>query len=324
MGLSCIHMEDLPQTGVSSMLDDGRRNLASGGLHALLPVLILLFSGCGLVSQYSPRPLSTYRGHYHFQDGIASAEQGRYEQAEESLAKAVELCGDEYKFQHEYARVLAEVGKLEEAIAHYERAVVLKDGSDATLLVELAQKRLEYGQREHAHAAVEKAIELEPNSPEAWRVRGEVLQAFRLPYEALADYHRALSLSPDDEELPLKIADIYLMLDKPDRALVAIQRLEENWPEEDEPANVLHLKGLALAGMGRHREAEHCLAAVVDRIDTPSAGLLFQLAQCRYYLGDATAAQDTVHEALALDPQHEPSRYLLRRLGSRQIANTPR
>jgi tetratricopeptide (TPR) repeat protein len=85
----------------------------------------------------------------------------------------------------------------------------------------------------------------------------------------------------------------------------------------------LYLEGLALAAMNRHQDAIEAYMAAVQR-EAPTAELLAQLAQSQLKLGQVADAEQSVAQALSLDPRHTASRALFERLRVQRMAQAPR
>jgi tetratricopeptide (TPR) repeat protein len=277
-----------------------------------LAVLVLLSGnlGCQVGSSYNPNLWAVYRGQQHFETGVAAMNEGDFETAEYELAEAVELRKNDPVIRRQYAELLARSGKTVESVEELEQAVQLDDGTDASLYVAIARQRLQLGQVDYALAAVEQAVQIDPQSAEVWRVQGDVWLAYQRLNDALAAYHRALNLAPDDRNLPLAIAEVYLMRQQPDRALAALQNVGERWTSDREPQRILFLKGVAHSKLGRHSEAEQCYVAALNNGE-PNPEILCRLAEARLASGQTFEAEQAARQALALNGEHQASRRVL-------------
>jgi tetratricopeptide (TPR) repeat protein len=128
----------------------------------------------------------------------------------------------------------------------------------------------------------------------------------------LADYHRALSCDRGNREALLQMGELYRQLDQPRRALVTLQSLVDTYPLGEEPQQVSYLMGLAYAALDRHDDAAQSYRRAA-RAD-PTVEILFRLAEAEWQAGRVTLACEAATQALALDPQHQPSHALLDRL----------
>ncbi len=243
------------------------------------------------------------------QQGVAAIEEEQWERAESLLAEAVRTCPFDPDARRHYAEVLWRRGQRERAIAELEEAGQLAV-DNACLRVRLSEMRLAAGQVELARHSAEHALDLDPKLAQAWAARARVMRAGGELEEALADYHRALSLAPDDPAVLLQMAELYRELNEPQRALAALQNLAEMYSPGEEPQQVLLLQGLAYAALGRWEDAAGSLSTAATR-DRPTPEILFHLARAELLAGRPAAAAAAARHALALDPRHLPSRELL-------------
>ena len=271
--------------------------------------LAALSSGCRLPGGKGPVSRSLAASRQLCQQGVAAIERGQWEQAEQLLSEALDACSEDPDARRHYAEVLWHRGDREAAVAELLEASRVA-GEDAILHVRVAQMRLAMGHMDLARQAVQRALDLDPKLSAAWAMRGRVRRAAGQPRLALADYHRALGLDPNDRSIPLEIAQLYRQLDQPQRALAALQSLADTYSPGEEPQDVLYLEGLAYAALGRHDDAVESFSAALVR-GQPSPEILYQLAKAELDAGRPTHAAAAAGQALALDPQHQPSRQLL-------------
>ena len=272
-------------------------------------VATLPLAGCLLPGRQGPVSRSLVASRQFSQQGIAAVERGQWQRGEELLAEAVETCPFDPDARRHYAEALWHRGEREQAVDELEEAARLAE-DDPKLHVLLADKRLTMGQVELARQSAQHAIDLDPKLADAWAIRGRVRRASGRPEWALADYHRALGLAPHDRAILLETAELYRELNEPPRALAALQTLADTYSPGEEPQQVLYLEGLAYAALERWDEAAETLAAASTR-QRPTAEILFRLGQAELYAGRSARAAQTARQALALNPDHGPSRELL-------------
>ena len=206
----------------------------------------------------------------------------------------------------------------QDAIAQLEQAGRLA-GEDASLSARLAEMRLDNGQPDLARQDAEQALKLDPKLPNAWAIRGGIRRAAGQPHEALADYLLALSYTPNDRAILLEIAELHRQLNQPERALQTLQTLADTYSPGEEPGQVLYLTGLAYLPLGRHDEGRESFRAAVGR-GKPTAEMFCRLGEAELLAGHTAEAADAARRALALQPQHQPSRDLLERI---ELAQQP-
>ncbi len=278
-------------------------------------------TGCRLPGREGPVSESLATCRELSQQGIAAAERGQHRQAEALLANAVASCAVDPEARRHYAETLYRRGARQEAIAQLEEAGRLAS-QDAALRVRLAEMHLSAGQMQHARQSAEHALDLNPKLPAAWAIRGRVMQTNGELRQALADYHRALGYAPNDQQILLQVAELLRQLNRPQRALAALHSLSDTYSPGDEPQQVLHLMGLAYMALGRHEDAVESLSQAVIR-DRPTPEIYHRLGEAEWLAGRPVEAAAAARHALALQPQHRPSRELLDRIHLAQQGNVP-
>jgi tetratricopeptide (TPR) repeat protein len=248
--------------------------------------------------------------------GIAARGQGRWDQAEMLFAQAVEQCPRDERARCDYAESLWLRGEQGLAVAHMEEGVRLS-GHDPERLVQLGNMYLAVGELGRADAQADRAIKANRDLASAWALRGKVLQSQGSRTEALASFHRALTLRPQYQEVQLALAEIYREQSRPQQALATLQSLADSLPADQVPVEALVEQGLALRQLGRHRDAVQSLAQAAER-GNPPVDLLYELGRSQFDSGDAAAARLAVNAALAREPSHAGCLALLDQLATGQ------
>lgn len=291
--------------------------------NILLPIsavllLALLSPGCKLPGRDGPVSQSVADSRRLSQQGVAALEQGRQPTAEALLAKAVAACPVDAEARRHYAESLWRRGARPEAIAQLEEAGRLV-GDDATLRTRLAEMHLTSGQLALARQDADLALNLDPKLPSAWAIRGGVLRATGQPNEALSDYLRALSYAPNNRDMLLAVAELHRELNRPERAVQSLQTLADTYSPGEEPAEIHYLIGLAYVAMGRYDDGVESISTAVAR-GKATPEMLCQLGEAQLLAGHPLEAAGAARQALALHPQHQPSRNLLDRV---ELAQQP-
>ncbi len=145
--------------------------------------------------------------------------------------------------------------------------------------------------------SVERALELDPNEPDANRIMGSI-KMHAGEFDAARQYHeKAMAISPSDAYIKGRSAAFYNFTGEPERALELLDEADELDPFM--PVWCVEERGAALYALDRFEEAIEA-----------SRGLPFQTRRSRIYraasrvaLGDIERARKLVAEALASAPE---------------------
>ena len=96
-----------------------------------------------------------------------------------------------------------------------------------------------------------------------------------------------------------------------------MQSLVETYSPGEEPQQVLYWTGLDYMALRRYDDAVASFTTAISHHDRPTLELFYSLAEAQYHRGQSQAAAAALQQALAIDPQHAPSRRLL---GEIQVA----
>jgi len=272
--------------------------------------------GCRLLHPTQPVEKTLLASRQLSRQAVAALGQQQWDQALAFSEQAVHTCPADLDARQVYAEALWAKGQRQEALRQLEEVSRLAS-EDAAIPARMAEMQLAMGQIHLARQYANRAIELNPQLPDAWVVRARVAQQVGDFRSALADYHRALSYAPNQPEVLLEIAEVYRAANQPDRALATLHRLADTYSPGEEPPQIFYLQGLAYLALNRPQDAVEALSLAIQR-GGPSAEWLYQLAQAEAATGRLRRAQQTLQHALALDPNHAPSRELFSQLESVQ------
>lgn len=200
-------------------------------------------------------------------EGVAALEGGQLDEASRKFAQAIKKDENDLSSRRYYAEILWRKGSRDEALRCLADAAD-RDGPDdekAAIYESLAEKFLEMRQPTAALNYANKVVDLAPRRHEGWELCGMVLQEVGKNEEALAAYHRALVLAPNDRRLLRNLAVFEGDLGDHQRALAAWEELGRFYPDHSEPADVLCGKALACRGLGRDRQAAEYYATATGR-----------------------------------------------------------
>jgi tetratricopeptide (TPR) repeat protein len=277
-------------------------------------LVLLAATGCSTLGSRGREAQSAAAARQLTQQGTSALERGDWLRAESLFERAVATSASDAEARRSYAETLWHRGAATEALAQLEEACT-HAGHDPGLAVRTGEVDLALGRLDQASRLADKALRLDSRFAPAWALRGRVAAAAGKPREALADYQRSLGLAPDSYEVGILVAETYRQLNEPEQALVALQALADRHSPGDEPQQVLHLEGMALAALARYEDAARVLSQAAER-QRPTPDLLCDLANAQLLAGRPAQAQRALERALALDPNHAPSRALTARLAS--------
>ncbi len=130
--------------------------------------------------------------------GVLRAQQGRAEEACELIAAALKINPRDGGALANYGNVLTLLGRFEEALASYDRALAI--APDAETLRNRAQALQSLNRPRDALASYDAALQRDPTDVQSWFKRGVLLGEMERPDESLASYDRVLALQPGHVE----------------------------------------------------------------------------------------------------------------------------
>ena len=148
--------------------------------------------------------------------GIIRFQQGRYAEALASIGASLKLNSNADALSN-YGNVLQALGRLEEAVESYD-----------------------------------KALAIEPKLVNALYNRGVTLSNMKRAADALASYDKALEIAPDDSGIWMNRVPVLVDLNRPQEALAAAEKLLAVAPQYAEAWNN---RGIALQALQRFEEA---------------------------------------------------------------------
>ncbi len=226
---------------------------------APLPRLLLVWlamsaAGCRLMHRSGPVPQDVADARRLCNEGLSAVDRKDLLRAEGLLEQAVKNCPTDVDARRHYADVLWQRGERMEAVTQIAEALRLSPG-DVGICIDGGRMYLELGLLDDADRLAREAVRSSPRSADGWRLVGQVALARGQAEAALADFHRALAIAPDDRDLLLDTAEIYRRLDRPQRALATLAVLGESYGPNQTPPQVLALEGMAQEALGRPADA---------------------------------------------------------------------
>jgi len=220
--------------------------------------------------------------------GEALGKLGQFEDAIAAFRRAIELNPDFSWSYHHLGDALDRQQQWEEAVVAFRRAIELNPEHFGSY-VGLGQSLMKLGQLDETIVAYRRASELEPEAEWIQHRLGEVLQQrTQLDLEdAIASYHRAVELNPDDVQAYRKLLQI-----QPDNFEVWLQL------------------GKALV---KQEQWEEAIAAYrhITELNPDDVPAHYRLGELLIKQGDLEGAIDTFRQALELSPNSDESYYNL-------------
>lgn len=190
--------------------------------------------------------------------GLATYALGDKDQGLELVKDAASFLADNGGIQADIGALLAQEGKLQDAVPYFERATELAPNY-AGAWTNLGAALFLMEEYSAAIAPLRKAVALDPQLVDAQRNLGTALSQAHRYKDAIAAFYRALAIDPNDVGLHVSISAALYRDERHDTALY-----HANKALEIEPRSVqahFHI-GNALASLGKMNEAEeHLLKA---------------------------------------------------------------
>jgi predicted O-linked N-acetylglucosamine transferase (SPINDLY family) len=181
---------------------------------------------------------------------VIRLQQGRAGEAQAMLAPlVVEACGDADIRAH-HGLALQHLGRNEEALAEFDRALALNSGNGLALLFR-GNLLMDAGMFPQALESYDRLLQLAPRYDEAWLRRGLVLWQMDRFEGALASYAKALDSNPSRFSAAFNLGTVLLKLERYDEAFAAFEKARALSP--DHPYVLGGLVGAVLGGCDLER-----------------------------------------------------------------------
>jgi tetratricopeptide (TPR) repeat protein len=237
--------------------------------------------------------------HLHNHQGVALAQQGRFEESAACFREAIRLRDGNVDAMSNLGNVLTFMGQLDEARSWYEQALERRP-QDARLLNNLSNLLREQKDYEGSATQARAALALQPDYPEAHNNLGTALLMQRQPEAAAASFQRAVELKPDLVEANSNFGEALRQLNRFEEAVHWCRQAVYLRPSFAEAHN--HL-GASLTGMGAVEEAVEALHEAL-RLKPELHEARTNLAYALWRLGRLDEAAACCHDALALKPDY--------------------
>jgi tetratricopeptide (TPR) repeat protein len=178
-------------------------------------------------------------------------ELGRLDDAIASYDKAIEFKPSDPIAWSNRGVSLHRLGRFDEAIASYNKAIEFKpEYHQAWYNRGVALHRL--GRYKEAFASLDKSVKFSPEYQHAWYSRGVTLHVLGRYEEAIASYDKAIKFKPDDDQAWNNRGDALHRLGRLNEAIASYDKAIKFKPDDDE---VWNNRGNALGKLDRLDEA---------------------------------------------------------------------
>jgi predicted O-linked N-acetylglucosamine transferase (SPINDLY family) len=211
----------------------------------------------------------------------------------------VRLSARDPTLHHNVAQALAHVGRLDEAITHYEQAIALQPRYPSAL-GNLANLLLQQEKFERAADTYLKLLAISPNQPVIENNLGTALQRLNRYDEAFGAFERALAAKPDYLQALVNQAILLSAMKRPEEAATRYAQAAALTPHNPEIYNDLG-NALFEAGQLDRALASYDRALALNADYVPALG---NRAQALYRLGFHDSALATYDDALSIAPDN--------------------
>lgn len=237
------------------------------------------------------------------EDGLAAFEEGRHEEAQALLERALAADPEHVEVMTTLGRIHLAAGRFAEAQQVLLGALAI-DHLNAAVHYTLGEVGFHAGQSEMALKHYQRAIQVDPDFTDAHIRLGMLYRELNQLDEAVKAFERAIFLDRCAVVARFHLAQVCIAKGDPRRALTQLHLVKEL--HGDYPP-VFVLQGELQLGLGDYRQAivefERALELGVD-----DASLHWQLSEAHHRLGDKDQALKRCLRALEHDPGLAPAR----------------
>lgn len=232
---------------------------------------------------------------------------GDYPLAIDHFEKALQLAPSALLY-HNLANTLALVGKVEEAIPSYRKALDL-DPQLMRARLGLADAYLASGQAGPSIQHYKKYLEANPNFVPARRKLASAYRSIGDPKHALEEFEYIVTIAPDDPQAFFDLGDSLAQNQKFDAAKTAFTRVTELDPQNAQAfGNLGNLYLMQKDFRGASTQYKKSIEIA------PTAMIHTNLAISYLYAKRIQEAKTELENALKLDPEYQPAKNILQKL----------
>ena len=166
--------------------------------------------------------------------GLAYGFQKDYQQAIDALKKATELNSTPYYYWRNLGLTYRDLEQYDSALAAYEQALKnsqSQEEQDFRLYVEKGDVLSELGRNEEAIASYTKALSINHNHPWAYNNRGNTYNDLQQYERAIADFNKAIEINPQNANAYNNRGNTYSILQQFESAIADLNKAIEINPQ---------------------------------------------------------------------------------------------
>jgi tetratricopeptide (TPR) repeat protein len=230
--------------------------------------------------------------------GADAMQRSRPQDAEMLFSEALRNSTLDERAHWGFANSLWQRGEKQRAIEHMREALRLS-GKNPEYAVRLGEMNLEVGNRGAARELALGVLSVNHKHAEAWALLGDTHQAERDWPAAEECYNRALLEKSDFPRVQLSIAEIYLRTGRPRGTLRILDRMADLHATSSNDPDVLLMRGVTLADLGREAAAAEALAMASERMPSDRIEKQIQLVTAQHRIGELVPARITLGKLIA-------------------------
>jgi tetratricopeptide (TPR) repeat protein len=223
---------------------------------------------------------------------------GRLEEALASYDRALALDSSFLPAWNNRGVILKEMNRLEEALSSYDRALALNPDL-AIVLTNRANVANELGRIAEALSGYDRALALNPGEADACNGRGNIMRKLDRIAEAEEMFRRAILLKPNSAEAHCNLGGLLIDIGKSDQAEAVLRRATALRPDF---VTSLHNLSIALINLDRSDEAEPVIRQALA-LDPQLAAAQHNLSLALMQSGRLNEAREAAERAIALEPR---------------------
>ncbi len=265
-------------------------------------VCLCLCSGCHIWRSVGVSSTATIASRQYVQEAAESLHRNDENEASQKLLLALKTNPGNTEARVMLADVLWDADRRAEAIRELKQVADSEDAAPETY-IKLARMYFETGELGMSQKYLSTGLRRDTAQSDAWVLQGQIYAARNRHENAMTAFHQAIHHDPENWRAHIYLADLYLVLSKPQRALETAQFVRHKFPPDQEPTEVLYCEGLAMYHLHRFSDAVETLALAEAR-NPRDVRIISTLADAQRRAGMNGEAALTAARGLAIAPNN--------------------